>query len=261
MEFTNVQLRVENRVGYISINHPPANALNAATFSGLSECLDYVEAEKEIKVLVVTGEGKYFVAGADIKEFSPAFGNAAAAQELAKVGQRVFNRMEQFPKPIIASINGACLGGGFELALGCHIRIAAEQATLGLPELKLGLIPGFGGTQRLARLTNKAKALELILTSKFIDGKEAQRLGIVNIAVPLEELNEAVGSLAQSLASEKSAVALASALRAVNAGVESSLEEGLALEAELFGQIFLSEDAKEGVQAFLEKRKAQFKDQ
>lgn len=261
MEFTNVQLRVENRVGYISINHPPANALNAATFSGLNECLDYVEAEKEIKVLVVTGEGKYFVAGADIKEFSPAFGNAAAAQELAKVGQRVFNRMEQFPKPIIASINGACLGGGFELALGCHIRIAAEQATLGLPELKLGLIPGFGGTQRLARLTNKAKALELILTSKFIDGKEAQRLGIVNIAVPLEELNEAVGSLAQSLASEKSAVALASALRAVNAGVESSLEEGLALEAELFGQIFLSEDAKEGVQAFLEKRKAQFKDQ
>lgn len=261
MEFTNVNLSVENRVGYLSIQHPPANALNSDTFSGLAACLDYVEKEQDIKVLVITGEGNFFVAGADIKEFDSSFGDAVKAQGLSQVGQRLFDRLEHFPKPILAAINGACLGGGLELALSCHLRIAAEQAMLGLPELKLGLIPGFGGTQRLARVTNKAKALELILTSKFIDGREAERIGLVNRCVPIETLHEEVKALAESLAMDKSAIACKFALKAVNAGMEMTQQEGQLLEAELFGQLFLTEDAKEGVHAFIEKRKPQFKDQ
>lgn len=260
MEFTNVSLRIENRVGYVTIKHPPANALNAATFSGLSDCFDYIAAAEEIKAVVITGEGRFFIAGADIKEFDAAFGNAEKGKEIALVGQRLFDRMEQFPKPIIAAINGACLGGGFELALGCHMRIAAEQAQLGLPELKLGLIPGFAGTQRLARIIPKAKALELLLTSQFISGQEAERLGLVNYAVPAEDVLVKAKELAESIALEKSATSIAAALEAVTKGLELTLEAGQALEADLFGQMFCTEDAKEGVSAFLEKRKAEFKD-
>ncbi|MEW9670783.1 enoyl-CoA hydratase [Ammoniphilus sp. 3BR4] len=260
MEFANVGLKAVNRVGYVTINHPPANALNGVTFAGLNDCLDYILKQDEIKVVVVTGEGKFFVAGADIKEFDQAFGNAEKGKQLAEVGQRVFDRMEQFPKPIIAAINGACLGGGFELALGCHMRIAAEQAMLGLPELKLGLIPGFAGTQRLARILPKGKAIELLLTSQFITGKEAERLGLVNYAVPLENVIPKASQLAEMIAAEKGMPSISAALRAVNQGSEMTIEEGQALEAELFGQMFLTEDAKEGITAFLEKRTANFKD-
>lgn len=260
MEFTNVGLRVENRVGYVTIKHRPANALNAATFSGLSACFDYIASADEIKVVVLTGEGRFFIAGADIKEFDPAFGNAEKGKEIALVGQRLFDRMEQFHKPIIAAINGACLGGGFELALGCHMRIAAKQAQFGLPELKLGLIPGFAGTQRLSRMIPKAKAIELLLTSQFISGQEAERLGLVNYAVPVEEVLSKAKEMAEGIALEKSAASIAAALEAVTKGLEMTLEEGQALEADLFGQMFCTEDAKEGVSAFLEKRKAEFKD-
>ncbi len=260
MEFTNVSLKVENRVAYATINHPPANALNGATFSGLNDCLDYMLGQDEIKAIVITGEGKFFIAGADIKEFHQAFGNAEKGRELAEVGQRVFDRMEHFPKPIIAAINGACLGGGFELALGCHMRIAAEKAMLGLPELKLGLIPGFAGTQRLARIIPKSKALELLLTSQFITGKEAEALGLVNYAVPLEEVLPRAKQLAESIAHEKGMPSITAVLHAVNKGLDMTLEEGQALEAELFGKMFCTEDAKEGVTAFLEKRTAEFKD-
>lgn len=260
MNFTNVRLEVENRVGYLTIQHPPANALNAATFAGLSDCLNYVELAEEIKVLVLTGEGRFFVAGADIKEFDQAFGDAAKGRELSLVGQRVFNRIENFSKPIIAAINGACLGGGFELALSCHMRIVADQAVLGFPELKLGLIPGFAGTQRLARVIPKAKAIELLLTSQFIDGKEAERLGIANYSSPLAEVIPKAKQLAESIALEKSSTSIAAVLKAVTEGLDLSLEQGQALEAALFGQMFCTEDVKEGVTAFLEKRTPKFKD-
>ncbi|RXT14649.1 enoyl-CoA hydratase [Ammoniphilus sp. CFH 90114] len=260
MEFTNVGLKVENRVGYVVITHPPANALNGDTFDGLNACLDYILEQDEIKVVVITGAGKFFVAGADIKEFHQAFGDGEKGRQLAEVGQRVFDRMEQFRKPIIAAINGACLGGGFELALGCHMRIAAEEAMMGLPELKLGLIPGFAGTQRLARILPKSKTIELLLTSEFMTGREAERLGLVNYAVPLEEVLPKAKQLAEAIATEKGMCAIAAALQAVNQGLNRSFEEGQALEAELFGKMFLTEDAKEGITAFVEKRKPQFTD-
>lgn len=260
MTFTNMDLKVENKVGYLTIQHPPANALDAATFASLSDALDYVENTKEIKVLVITAEGRFFIAGADIKEFHVAFGDAEKGKELALVGQRIFNRIEHFTKPVIAAINGACLGGGFELALSCHMRMVAEQAVLGLPELKLGLIPGFAGSQRLARVIPKAKAIELLLTSRFIDGKEAESLGIANYALPVDELMPKTKKLAESIALEKSSPCISAVLKAVTEGLELSMEQGQALEATLFGHMFCTEDAKEGITAFLEKRMPKFQD-
>ena len=260
MNFANVSLNLENRVGYLTIDHPPANALSAVTFAGLSDCLDYAESTEEIKVLIITGKGRFFVAGADIKEFDQAFGHAEKGTELALVGQRVFTRIEHFSKPVIAAINGACLGGGLELALSCHMRIVADQAVLGLPELRLGLIPGFAGTQRLARVIPKAKAIELLLTSQTIDGKEAERIGIANYSLPLAEVLPKAKQLAESIAFEKSSISMAAVLKAVNEGLELPLEQGQALEAKLFGKMFCTEDAKEGITAFLEKRTPEFKD-
>jgi enoyl-CoA hydratase len=260
-EFKNIQLKVENRVAYISINNPPANAISSETVSGLSACIDYAASTAEIKAIVITGEGKFFAAGADIKEFVPAFDSEEKGKALSVNAQAVFNKIEQLTKPVIAAINGACLGGGLELAMCCHMRIAAEDAKLGQPELNLGLIPGFGGTQRLARLTNKAKSLELILTGQFIDGKEAERIGLVNKSVPLEELMNEAKKLAEAIVLNKSQPSIAAAIDAVNKGIETTLEEGLAIEADLWAKLFTTEDMKEGVNAFIEKRKAAFKDQ
>lgn len=259
-DFTNVNLKIDNRVAYVEINNPPANALNTETVNGLAKCVDFLSECSDVKAIVISGQGKFFVAGADIKEFKEAFGDEKKGEEMAKAAQTLFNQIEQLKKPVIAAINGACLGGGLELAMSCHIRLAAHDALLGLPELKLGLIPGYGGTQRLARITNKAKALELILTSKFIKGEEAAQFGLVNQSVPLEELIPAAKQLAEAIAAEKSAVSIAAALEAVTQGLETSLEEGLKLEAKLFGELFGTEDMKEGVLAFIEKRQAQFKD-
>lgn len=260
MEFTNVKLEVENRVAYIRIDAPPANTLSSVTLSGLGEAFDYVEGNSDVKVVVVTGAGKFFVAGADIKEFTNAFDNPKAAEQMAHTGQKLFDRIENFSKPVIAAVNGAALGGGLELAMACHMRYAAEDAKLGLPELNLGLIPGFGGTQRLARLTNQAKALELILTSQFIDGKEAERIGLVNHAIPLASLMDEVKKIAELIALQKSAVSVSASLKAVTYGLQEGQEKGMEKEAILFGELFTSDDMKEGVGAFIEKRKAQFTD-
>ncbi|MBO8170458.1 MAG: enoyl-CoA hydratase [Bacillaceae bacterium] len=254
---SNVHLEVKERIACVTIDHPPANALNRATLEELEQVLDRVEKDSDIKVAVVTGEGKFFVAGADIKEFLQV--NRDEGDGLARLGQRVFNRIENLKKPVIAAINGACLGGGLELALACHIRIAASDAKLGLPELNLGLIPGYGGTQRLPRVIGKEKATELILASRMIDGEEAFQTGLVSKVVPLESLMDEVQSLARTIAS-KSAVSLQLALEAINDGLNAPLEKGLELEAENFGKAFASEDMLEGVQAFLDKRSPQFKD-
>ncbi|RKD23835.1 enoyl-CoA hydratase [Ammoniphilus oxalaticus] len=260
MKFTHVDLRVENRVGYVTIYRPPVNALNSEVFVGLSACLDYVEASEQIKVVALTGAGRFFVAGADVKELAQAFGDEKKGAQLATVGQKVFDRIERFSKPVIAVINGPCLGGGLELALSCHLRLATEQAALGLPELTLGLIPGFAGTQRLPRMIGKAKALELLLMGHHVNGLEAERLGLVNLAVPNETLSQTAKKWSENIALEKSGRALSAALQAVHDGLRLPLQEGQALEAELFGQLFCTEDAREGVSAFLEKRKAVFKD-
>jgi len=205
----------------------------------------------------VTGAGdKAFVAGADIKELDT-YG-AVEAQAAARTGQRVLDRLERFPRPVIAAINGYALGGGCEVALACHIRIMADSARIGLPEIDLGVIPGHGGTQRLPRLIGKGRALELICTGRHVGAEEAERLGLVTRVVPAEELDEAVGELAAELAA-KAPIALRYALEAVHQGVEGSLAEGQAIEADLFGLCFATEDQSEGMSAFMEKREATWK--
>ncbi|GED69447.1 putative enoyl-CoA hydratase [Brevibacillus reuszeri] len=251
----NVQ--VVDRVALVTINNPPANALSKSMFEQLSELLDQWENDEQIKTIVFTGEGRFFIAGADIKEFTQLQSEDAVV--LSKFGQRVFDRVEKFPKPIIAAINGACLGGGLELAMACHIRLAAADARLGLPELNLGLIPGYGGTQRLPRLVGRGKATQMTLTSEMISGEEALRIGLVEAVYPVEELVDAAKKLAEVI-SQKSAVTIKLALQAIHAREELSLSEGLDYEAQLFGEAFATEDAKEGVAAFLEKRKPQFSD-
>lgn len=258
-EFTNIQLKIENDIGYLYIDHPPANTLSSETVQGLSECIDYVIGAPEIKALIITGEGRFFVAGADIKEFTKAFHDKEKGKELSVRAQAVLNKIESMTKPVIAAINGACLGGGLELAMSCHMRIAADEAKLGQPELNLGLIPGFGGTQRLARITNKGKAMELILTGKMISGSEAEQIGLVNRSVPLTQLLDEATALARSIIDNRSQLAISRAIRAINEGFATSIDEGLNIEAELWSELFMTEDVVEGVQAFIEKRQPQFK--
>lgn len=258
MLFTNVNLDIEKRVGYMTINNPPVNALNEATMYGLSDCFDYIQQHQDIKVVVLSGIGKVFVAGADIHELKAAFDDVKQAEKIAKKGQDLFNRIERFDRPVIAAIHGACLGGGLELAMSCHMRIVSKKAKLGLPETNLGIIPGFGGTQRLPRLTNKAKALELILTGKLISGTEAERIGLANYSVDENQLQEEAKKLAEVIALEKSTLSIAAAIHTVSKVYELSYEEGQSIEARQFGQLFLSNDAKEGINAFTEKRKPEF---
>lgn len=259
-EFSNINLSTENGIGYITIDSPPANTLSTTTISGLSECFDYVEADQSIKVIVMTGKGKMFVAGADIKEFTDAFHDEEKGKKLSQDAQAVMNTIESSKKLVIASINGACLGGGLELAMSCHLRIAANEAKLGQPELNLGLIPGFGGTQRLPRITNKAKALELILTGQFLSGEEAEKIGLVNKSVPLAELMDETKKLAESIALNKSPESIKATITAVNEGMATTLEKGLEIESEQWAQLFKTENMIEGVNAFIEKRKPTFKD-
>lgn len=258
--FENIGLDVENHVAYVSINNPPANTLNSNTISSLKQCFEYLSNEEEVKVVVLTGNGKFFVAGADIKEFTEGFGDMEKGESMAKAGQELCETIEQMEKPVIAVINGACLGGGLELALGCHIRISANEAKLGLPELNLGLIPGFGGTQRLSRLINKSKALEMILKSELIGGAEAEEIGLVNRSVPLDELMTETKLLAETIALKKGSPSIKAAVQAVIQGGQMHQSDGLELEARLFGQMFETEDMREGVNAFIEKRTAEFKD-
>lgn len=257
MTYSNLNVSVENRVALLAINNPPANALNQAVLTELRNALDQLENDPEVKVVILSGEGRFFIAGADIKEFTQLGENGAEA--LATAGQELFNRLEAFSKPVIAAINGACLGGGLELAMACHIRLAAAEAKLGLPELNLGIIPGYGGTQRLPRLVGRGKATQMILTSEMIGGEEALRIGLVEAVYPLDQLLDEAKKLAEAIA-QKSAVAIRLALAAIHAGAAKGLQEGLHQEAVLFGEAFRTEDAKEGVAAFIEKRKPQFKD-
>lgn len=257
MEFQTLKIKNNNQVTYITIANPPVNSLCLQTLKELEKAIDATLKDSETKVIVLTGEGNFFIGGADIKELMT-FETSQKAREFGEYGQYVFKKIEQSPKPVIAMINGPCLGGGLEIALAAHIRIAANSALLGLPELNLGLIPGFGGTQRLSRLISREKAIELILTSDPIDGWEASRIGLVSKSVPLEELENTVKSLAEKI-SAKSSVSIGAAMSAINQGVRLGLEQGFLLEAELFGNLFTTKDAKEGIQAFIEKRSPVFK--
>ncbi len=242
----------EQGICTITINRPEKlNALNNQVFLDLDAAIARVETDSKIKVLIITGAGeKAFVAGADIKEFSD-FG-AEQATELSSRGHRVFQRIEDLSKPVIAAVNGFALGGGCELAMACHLRVASENAKLGLPEVTLGLIPGYGGTQRLVQLVGRAKALELIFSASFISAEEAYRIGLVN------QLNESALEGAKKLAkmiAKQAPMALKNAILAVTS---AETESGYQQEAKLFGELFDTKDFKEGTSAFFEKRKPSF---
>lgn len=260
MEFANLIFNVADKVVVITLNRPPVNALNQETLSELSRCVEDVRARDDVRALIITGQGKYFAAGADIAEFPQAFGDPSVGEHMAKRAQGTFSAIHGLTIPVIAAINGACLGGGLELAMSCHLRLCANEASLGQPEINLGIIPGFGGTQRLPRLINPARALELILTGRPIDGRTAERLGLVNHAIPLSELMTQASTLANELAHRKSRTAVAAALRAVIDGTAKPLVQGLVLEATLFGKVLHSDDGQEGVTAFQEKRNPAFAD-
>ena len=255
MSFENILLEKENRLAIITINRPQSlNALNSQTISELSSALDELNSDKETRVIIITGSGeKSFVAGADIKEFSD-FGTEKA-EELARNGQnQLFNKIENLTKPVIAAVNGFALGGGLELAMACHIRYASENAKLGLPEVTLGLIPGYGGTQRLPKLVGKGWANEMIFSAKMISAQKAKEIGLVNEVLSLEELLPKTKELAETIA-RNSPMGIAKAIKAVN---QSDSEKGFETEIKSFGELFEMEDKNEGVTAFLEKRKPQF---
>ncbi len=240
----------------VTIQRPPANALSSGLILEINSLLDEFENNEEVRLILLHGDGRFFSAGADIKEFT----SISSGEEfaiLAKRGQDVFERMETFPKPIIASIHGAALGGGLELAMGCHIRVVSETAKLGLPELQLGLVPGFAGTQRLPRLVGPVKAAEMLLTSDPITGQEAVQWGLASRAYPEEVVFEESLKLAHKIA-KKSPVAMKAAIELLNYSKHSQFYEGVSKEAELFGTVFVSEDAKEGISAFIEKRTPNF---
>lgn len=259
MTYENLIVERRGAVGIITINRPKSlNALSRATVAELAAAVDEFNADDGVRAIILTGAGeKAFVAGADIGEFN-SLRSAEEAAEYARVGQAVLNRIERLPKPVIAAINGYALGGGCELAMACDIRIAADTARLGQPEINLGIIPGYGGTQRLTRLVGKGMAKLLVLGGDPITAQEAQRIGLVDVVVPAAELMAKAMELAEKLAS-KAPVALRLCKQAINEGAEGTLAAGLDHEAALFGVVFDTEDRVEGVSAFLEKRKPAWK--
>ncbi len=255
MEF--LSWKVEDYVAVATISRPPANALSQVLIKEINAMLDEVEHDDAVRVILLHGEGKFFSAGADIKEFTSVTSGDQFAV-LAKNGQVVFERMETFPKPIIAAIHGAALGGGLELAMGCHMRFVTENAKLGLPELQLGIIPGFAGTQRLPRYVGMAKAAEMMFTSEPISGLEAVQWGLANKAFTDEELLPKTLEIAYKIA-KKSPIALKATIDALQFSKTASFHEGVEAEANAFGTVFNSADAKEGISAFIEKRKPVFR--
>lgn len=243
----------ENQIGRLTINRPDKmNALNNQVLSELDNVVDAIKNDKNIRALIITGAGeKAFVAGADIKELSSVQPEKGA--DFARRGQKIFQKIEDLEIPVIAAVNGYALGGGCELAMACHIRIAAPNAVMGLPEVSLGIIPGYGGTQRLAELTGKAKALELILTGRFVKAEEAAQIGLVNKVAEESAVDEAQFMLGSIL--KQGPVAVQWAMKAVR---ESGTEFGYLQEANLFGELCETSDFKEGTKAFLEKRKPEF---
>jgi enoyl-CoA hydratase len=257
MNFTNLLIEIADGVAVVTINRPAAlNALNKEVLEDLAAAFAALESSEDVACVILTGSGsKAFVAGADIAEMQAL--DAVSAEHFARLGHSVFNAIEKFSKPVIAAVNGFALGGGCELAMACDIRIAAENARFGQPEVNLGVIPGFGGTLRLARLVGKGRAKELIFTGDMIDAQEAYRIGLANKVVAAEELLVKARTMATKIAS-KGPVAVRFAKESVDNGLEMDLDRAGRFEASLFGLCFATTDQKEGMQAFLEKRPAKF---
>ena len=258
MEFKNTLYEKRDGIATITINRPQAlNALNEEAISEISSRLEDAEKDENVRVIVITGAGeKAFCAGLDLKPMRDI--NVVRAVETSRLGQKLTLAIEELGKPVIAAINGYALGGGLELAMACDIRIASENARLGQPEVNVGLIPGWGGTQRLPRLVGKGIAKELIFTGKMIDAKTAERMGLVNMVVPPERLKSAVEELSKEIMS-KSPIAIKLVKELINISIETDQRTGLIHEAEAFGILSSTEDYREGVSAFLEKRKPEYK--
>jgi enoyl-CoA hydratase len=258
MSYENVLVEKKGNIAYVTVNRPKVlNALSVKTVIELTDAFENLAGDNDVAAVILTGSGeKAFVAGADITEFLEL--SADGARDYAKRGQRLLSMIERLGKPVIAAINGFALGGGCEIAMACTYRIASENAKLGQPEVTLGLIPGFGGTQRLPRLIGKGRAMEMILTGSPIDAETAERYGLVNRAVPQEKLLETCEKAAKTIA-KRGPLAVKYCLEAVDSGLNMSLDDGLTLEADLFGLVFASEDCREGTKAFVEKRKPDFK--
>ncbi len=257
MAYELLLLEISDRIATVTINRPDKlNALNDTMMRELSSMIDELTANKDVGVIVLTGTGRAFVAGADISRLAVA--EQGELEKFARFGQGVFRRIELSSKPVIAAVNGFALGGGCELALACHMRIASTQAKFGLPEVKLGLIPGYGGTQRLPRLVGRGAALQLILTGDPIDGTEAARIGLANIVVEPDALLTTARTMAATML-KNAPIAIARAIEAVDVGLDATLDDGLRLEARLFGSLDETFDMREGTKAFLEKRPPGFR--
>ncbi len=256
-EYNNLQLEVQDGIATLSVNRPEKlNALNEQTIRELAVAVQEIAERDDVRGAIVTGVGeKAFVAGADIAELARM--GPVSGIEVSRLGQRVFRAIELSRKPVIAAVNGFALGGGCELALACHLRIAAENAKFGLPEVKLGIIPGYGGTLRLPRIVGKGRALELMLTGEMIDAQEAHRIGLANRVVPQGELREAARRVMETIL-RNGPIALGLVVECATRGMEISVDDGLALESNLFGLLAATEDMREGMSAFLEKRRAEF---
>jgi enoyl-CoA hydratase/carnithine racemase len=260
-EYQTVKLSVEGRTGIITIDNPPANAFNSQQLQDLEGAFTEATKDEQVKVIIITAAGQFFVAGADIKEIFDVKDDPEAAYAFMKKGQNLFLMIERSKKPVIAAINGRfALGGGNELAMACHIRLAEDSVQFGQPEIKLGVIPGWGGTQRLPRIVGKGRALEIILGGGNIKAQEAYRIGLVNKVVPVGTVVREAKRWAKAL-SMWSAIPMAAILTAVNEGLEEDdLAEAMDIEARQFVSLQASEDMTEGLSAFLEKRRPRFQD-
>jgi enoyl-CoA hydratase len=258
MEFKNTLYEKRDGIATITINRPQAmNAMNEETIPEILSRLEDAEKDENVRVIVITGAGeKAFCAGLDLKPMRDI--NVIKAVETSKLGQKLTLAIEEVGKPVIAAINGYALGGGLELAMACDIRIASEKAKIGQPEVNVGLIPGWGGTQRLPRLVGKGIAKELIFTGKLIDAKTAEKIGLINMVVPLENLKSAVKEFAKVIMS-KPPIAIKLAKELINSSIETDQRTGLVHEADAFGILSSTEDYREGVSAFIEKRKPEYK--
>jgi enoyl-CoA hydratase/carnithine racemase len=258
MNFENILFEKKGAIAYVTVNRPKVlNALNMATMEDLRAAFTAIKDDREVRVAIMTGAGeKAFIAGADISELAKH--DAVSGKEYTHRGQSVLDLIENLGKPVIACINGFALGGGCEIAMACTMRLASENAKLGQPEVKLGIIPGYGGTQRLPRLVGKGIAMQLVLAGEMITAQEAHRIGLVNEVTSTGELIPRAEAIAQKIIAN-APLAVQYTMEAVNKGMEMTLAEGLYLEAVLFGAACASEDKKEGTTAFLEKRPPQFK--
>lgn len=256
MSYETLTLDVADRIAVLAVNRPDKlNALNDAVITELGRAIEELAGRADVAGIVLTGTGRAFIAGADIGEVGAA--SPVEAKALARKGQDIFRRFETSAKPTIAAVNGFALGGGCELAMCCHLRIAGETAKFGQPEVKLGLVPGYGGTQRLPRLVGKGRALQLLLTGEMIDAQEAYRIGLANAVVPNDQLLDRARALLAAMIAN-APVALALTVEAVNLGYDLPLDEALRFEATAFGLAAATEDMREGTRAFLEKRAANF---